>query len=234
MPNDTYNIEQIASRIAAMWGLPDGADAIGTIAGNLSVRQFAKNETIYREGRTPTRILYVVKGKVKIVKECGTRHQQIVRTINQDSFMGHRAFFAGECYTTSSVAMEPTTVAAITIDVMNGLMDKHRSITQYFVKQLAETLGYTDCRFVSLTQKHVRGRMAETILILKHNYGTESDGATINISMNRNDIASLSNMSTSNAIRTLSAFAGEGIISIEGRKIRIANEPELMRISQLG
>jgi hypothetical protein len=41
-------------------------------------------------------------------------------------------------------------------------------------------------------------------------------------------------MTTSNAIRTLSQFALEGIISLDGRKIKMLDENELMRISRLG
>ena len=52
--------------------------------------------------------------------------------------------------------------------------------------------------------------------------------------MSREDLANLSNMTTSNAIRTLSQFASEGIVGIDGRKIKILNEPALTRISRLG
>ena len=41
-------------------------------------------------------------------------------------------------------------------------------------------------------------------------------------------------MTTSNAIRTLSSFAYEKIIAIDGRKIKIVNDEELKKISQLG
>lgn len=44
----------------------------------------------------------------------------------------------------------------------------------------------------------------------------------------------MSNMTTSNAIRTLSAFAAEKIIAIDGRKIKIINENELKKISENG
>ena len=57
---------------------------------------------------------------------------------------------------------------------------------------------------------------------------------TIKIYLSREDIANLSNMTTSNAIRTLSSFAGEGVIGIDGRKIRIQELPKLERISELG
>jgi hypothetical protein len=41
-------------------------------------------------------------------------------------------------------------------------------------------------------------------------------------------------MTTSNAIRTLSQFAMEGLIALDGRKIQILDEEELTRISRLG
>ena len=51
-------------------------------------------------------------------------------------------------------------------------------------------------------------------------------------SLSRNDIAHLSNMTTSNAIRTLSNLAAEGNIKIKGRKITILNIDNLERISE--
>jgi hypothetical protein len=41
-------------------------------------------------------------------------------------------------------------------------------------------------------------------------------------------------MTTSNAIRTLSIFASEKLIAIDGRKIKIMNEEELKKISRIG
>ena len=83
-------------------------------------------------------------------------------------------------------------------------------------------------------QKHIRGRLAEALLFLKECYGLEEDGYTLSIYMSREDLANLSNMTTSNAIRTLSAFAAEKLIVIDGRKIKIIQEKELERISKLG
>ena len=41
-------------------------------------------------------------------------------------------------------------------------------------------------------------------------------------------------MTTSNAIRTLSNFASEKLISIDGRKIKILDEERLKKISKIG
>jgi len=57
---------------------------------------------------------------------------------------------------------------------------------------------------------------------------------TLQVSLPREDIASLSNMTTSNAIRTLSGLASEGIIEMKGRKIIIPDPKILEYISELG
>lgn len=233
MPIETLLKKDIANSIANIWHCND-AYSVNKIQQNLTVRSFKRNELIYQENETPTHILFLVNGMAKIIKECGMGRSQVVRIIKEQTFMGFRAFFAHECNTTSAIALEDSTVAALPLDIMAELIELHHSITDYFITILAATLGETDNRFVTITQKHIRGRLAETILALKANYGIENDGKTLNVIMNRYDLASLSNMSTSNAIRTLSSFATEGLIEISGRKIRILSEEELAKISRLG
>ena len=113
-------------------------------------------------------------------------------------------------------------------------MSENIQLALYFVKQLSVDLGLSDQRTVSLTQKHIRGRLAESLLFLRDTYGLEEDGATLSIYLSREDLANLSNMTTSNAIRTLSAFAAERLIAIDGRKIKLMDEDMLKRISKNG
>ncbi|MDD3196108.1 MAG: Crp/Fnr family transcriptional regulator, partial [Paludibacter sp.] len=44
----------------------------------------------------------------------------------------------------------------------------------------------------------------------------------------------LSNMTTSNAIRTLSNFVNEHVIAMDGRKLKLIDEEQLIRISKMG
>jgi CRP-like cAMP-binding protein len=76
--------------------------------------------------------------------------------------------------------------------------------------------------------------LAESLILLKEKYGFENDNITLRVYLSREDIANLSNMTTSNAIRTLSTFASEKVIAIDGRKIKILDFNRLERISKLG
>ena len=115
-----------------------------------------------------------------------------------------------------------------------SITDRNAHLCNFFIRKLAKALGKSDERTVNLTQKHIRGRLAESILFLKENYGVEGDGCTLSIYLSREDMANLSNMTTSNAICTLSLFAQEKMIAIDGRKIKIINEEALRKTSEIG
>jgi len=114
------------------------------------------------------------------------------------------------------------------------LITENNELARFFIRQLSIDLGIADERTVSLTQKHIRGRLAEALLFLKESYGVEEDESTLSIYLSREDLANLSNMTTSNAIRTLSNFAAEKLITIDGRKIKLIDEDRLKKISKIG
>ena len=105
---------------------------------------------------------------------------------------------------------------------------------KYFLKLFSSLLGQAEQRTISLTHKNVRGRLAEALIALKECYGEEASTHYLNVYLSREDLASLSNMTTSNAIRTLSSFAEDGLVETEGKRIKIVREDELREISRLG
>jgi CRP-like cAMP-binding protein len=199
-----------------------------------SIRHFKRNELIYLEGDEPREMMCLLKGKVKIFKEGVGGRSQIIRMIKPIQYFGYRAYFAQEDYLTNASAFESSTVCLIPMTVVMDLLVGNPNLAMFFIRQLSFDLGVADERTVNLTQKHIRGRLAESILFLKDSYGLEEDGATLSIYLAREDLANLSNMTTSNAIRTLSTFAAEHIIALDGRKIKLIDEERLRKISRLG
>jgi len=122
----------------------------------------------------------------------------------------------------------------IPMPVIIKLIQENADLAMFFIRQLSKDLGISDERTVNLTQKHIRGRLAESLLFLKDTYGVEEDQCTLSIYLSREDLANLSNMTTSNAIRTLSNFATEKLIIIDGRKIKLIDEERLKKISKIG
>lgn len=225
--------QNVASCIPDIWN-PLTDDQRTLLAQNFTVLHYKKNEKIYYEGETPKHIMCLLSGKVKIYKDGVGGRSQIIRVINEKEYFAYRAYLANENYLTAAAAFEPCTICLIPMNVMVQLMTENNGLAMFFVRQLAIDLGISDERTVNLTQKHIRGRLAESLLFLKNTYGVEEDECTLSIYLSREDLANLSNMTTSNAIRTLSNFAAEKLILTDGRKIKIIDEERLMKISRLG
>ncbi|MBR5803567.1 MAG: Crp/Fnr family transcriptional regulator [Bacteroidaceae bacterium] len=226
-------LNEISSSIAELWQ-PLTTEQRSILATEFTIQRFKKNEIIYCEGDKPTHIMCLLSGKVKIYKDGVGGRTQIMRMIKPVEYFAYRAYFANEEYVTAAAAFEPSVICMFPMDTITRLISENNQLAQFFIRQLSIDLGIADERTVSLTQKHIRGRLAEALLFLKENYGVEEDGSTLSIYLSREDLANLSNMTTSNAIRTLSIFANEKLITIDGRKIKLIDEERLKKISKIG
>lgn len=200
----------------------------------ITAHKYKKNEIIYKEGEVPQHLLCLIGGKVKILKHGISGRSQIIRIVKEKEYFGYRAYIANQNYVTSAVALETSTIYKIPLDILYKWIENNIQLALFFLKQLSTDLGISDHRIVSLTQKHIRGRIADTILFLIDNFGFEEDKVTLAIQPSREDIANLSNMTTSNAIRTLSAFVTEKLISINGRSIKVLDRLMIQKISKNG
>ena len=225
--------KEIAECIPDLWN-PLTLEQREYLAQNFTVQKFKKNETIYCEDETPMHLMCLLSGKVKIYKEGVGGRSQIIRVIKEKEYFAYRAYFAQENFVTAAAAFEPCSICLIPMTAIMNLIKESNELAMFFIRQLSIDLGIADERTVNLTQKHIRGRLAGSLLFLKDTYGVEEDKSTLSIYLSREDLANLSNMTTSNAIRTLSNFANEKLITIDGRKIKIIEEDRLRKISKIG
>lgn len=204
------------------------------VKNNTTTHHYKKNEMIHCEGEIPTQMMILASGKVKVYKEGVGSRTQIIRMLKPGEHFGYRAIIANETYNTNVSAFEASTVFMLKAEIFIAVLRNNNAFCFRFLEEIASDLGASDARTVNLTQKHIRGRLAEALLLLKKNYGVEEDGVTINIYLSREDLANISNMTTSNAIRTLSNFVNEHVIAIDGRILKIIDEEKLRKISKMG
>lgn len=193
---------------------------------------YKRGEVIYDAKVIPQNAYILVSGQVKITQEAD--RTQILSLIREKEFFGYEAHFASETPLTSATAVENSLICLIPIRSLEVILKNNPKVGLYFMDDLALRLRERNQMIITLTQKHTRGRLAESLLLLKRKYGVEPDGKTIQAYLTRNELADLSNMTTSNAVRTLRSFQEEGVIGLNGRKIKIHNEEQLQRISRLG
>lgn len=201
---------------------------------NTKYLEFKKNDYIYRDGGSPEYMYFLMDGHIKIYKEGVCGRQQLLRIICPNNLFGYRAYFSKSKYITTAACIDNVRLYAVPLSVFKQIIESNNKLSVYFVGLLSKELAVSDLRLVSLTQKHVRGRLAESILKLIDIYGIDPNTRNINGYISREDLAGYANMTASNAIRTLSSFDSEKILEVNGKRIRVIDLDQLKKISIQG
>ena len=160
-------LEDIISKdLAAIWAILT-PDERRLVADNFHIHNFKKNQIIYAEKDSPRYLWCLLKGKVKLSKDGMGGRQQILRLYRPIQYFGYRAFFANEPYVSSASAFEASTLGAIPMSLVKELIDQNRKLAWFFINELSKNLGGSDAKIVNLTQKHIRGRLADAIMVMK-------------------------------------------------------------------
>ncbi len=209
-------------------------DARRLLDNNHSYTCFRKGEYVIREGDRTRGLYIIVSGSAKLFSTGVGGREQIIKLLKPPAIIIYNTIFSENHSWFSCKTFENTAVVVIEKNSLVKLLRQNGELSMRFLKLISDELTFTNKRLVSLTQKHVRGRLAESLILIRDTYGLEADGKTLRAILSREDIAHLSNMTTSNAIRTLSNFAAEKIIDIKGKRIIIRDALKLEEISQSG
>lgn len=196
-----------------------------------SIRHYAAGEVIVDEGDVPNLLYCLLDGVAKISLKGDADKWQTLRWLKEGEYFGYRAFFAHQNHKASYFAMTNAVVCLIPLDFIQKCMEKRPALKDYFLHHLAVNLWQSDYGFVCMIQKHLRGRMAATLLSIAQYFGFESDGKTLNFMGSRAELANRATMTTANAIRTLSSFEKEGLIVLNHRKISLLDMEALRFVS---
>ncbi len=209
-------------------------EEIEKLYNNSSSRKIKKGEYIFKEGQEPAGLIYLNAGSAKVFKFGAGNREQIVRLVRHQSFVGYKALFAEKPHTSNSTALENSEVLIFKSESLFEIIEQNPDFSKLIIRALANEISFNFERVINLTQKHIRGRIAESLILIKDIYGYMNDGITVDAYFTRENIANFSNMTTSNAIRTLKSFEKEGLIATENKHIKLLNESSLRKISEMG
>ena len=98
-------------------------------------------------------------------------------------------------------------------------------------KSISDSGNYVYKKISDISRKQLRGRLADTLIYLSEEVYASID---FELTLTRKEIAELSSMSMENAVRILSEFKKDSIISVNGRKIKILEPDILKKLSDIG
>jgi CRP/FNR family transcriptional regulator, polysaccharide utilization system transcription regulator len=210
-----------------------GSYDLDILASARSTRSYSHGETIFSPHNGTAGLYCILEGKVEICRTGRNGKEQVIRLVGEGDIMGYRSLLSGEQEGSYARAMEYSRVCHIPKDAFLGLMMSNPGVAARLMTLLSTDLRIAEEKIVELAHRPVRERVAEVLLMLRETYGLEEDQATINVSMTRNQLASIIGTAMESVSRQLSRFKQEGMIDLVGRKIKILDDHALKTAANL-
>src|SRR5690606_7007881 len=188
-----------------------------------------KGEVIFEEAEALNGVYCVKEGLCKLSKLSSNGKDQIVKIVVKGDLLGQRSLITGETANLQAMALSDMEVCFIPkTEIINDLQNNSK-FSFAVLKDMAHDLKEADNIIVNMAQKTVRQRLAETLIYIHDSFGTNPDG-TLSVLLSREDFANIVGTAIESAIRVLSQFKKEGLISTHGKRIKIIDLPSLKRV----
>lgn len=205
-----------------------GESSLKELSDNKEIRYYKKKDSLYMEGSLPRGVYFITKGKVKVSSSNEDGKEYITGLYKEGDFIGFTSLIEGVEYTDSAMAIEDTEAVIIPKDEFFALLYTNRDVAAKFIRMLSGNVVEMQTRLLQLAYNSVRKRVAETLLMLQKRYCRE--GENLSMVLAREDLASMAGTSTETAVRTLTDFKDEGLISVSGSLITVLSTEKLSRM----
>lgn len=192
----------------------------------------SKGGKLLEEKNLPDGVYYIISGKAKLYKVGFTGKEQIIRFLKEGDLIGYRSILSGQVFESSVSAIDDLEVDFIPERFFIKILQNHSKMSFEMLKILSKQLGAAANTITTLAQKTVRERLAEILIALEAQLGKDAEGF-IDIHLTREEMANLIGTATESAIRLISEFKNDGLIEVQGRKLKIANREMVHKLAHV-
>jgi len=151
--------------------------------------------------------------------------------VKAGELLGQRSMVSDEPANLSAIALEDMEVCFIPKSEILNFFNKNNQFSLNMMKSICGDLKESDLHVVSMAQKTVKNRLAETLIYLQETFGKNTDN-TLKVQLSREELAGMIGTATESCIRILSEFNKTGLIELVGKKIAIKDLNKLKKVAE--
>lgn len=209
-----------------------GRAEVEEVAALFREERYEKDRYIFHEGDPADWVYLVADGKVKIVKQAPTGRETILEVWPPGEIFGGAAILA-EHHPASAAAMERATVLKLSRQDFRALLGRYPPMAVHVIDTLGKRLRAAHNIIRGLAGERVEQRVASILLKLADRIGEQAgEGLRLNIHLTRQDIADMVGSTVETAIRIMSRFQKEGIVTTDEGQITIRDRARLKEIAE--
>lgn len=188
-------------------------------------------ETIIKQNTSSTFVICMRDGLAKVSIEGDRGKNLVVKIISRGDFISGGGLFNGNVQHFTISAITPVTCCLIDAGKLTNLFSENNKFAIELLRNHTKQNNYLLSKMVSLTQKYMPGRVAETLLYLKNDIYKNSK---FTVDLSRQELAEMSNMTKESLVRILQQFKESNLIKTQGSEIEILDEGSLIHVSKNG
>lgn len=191
---------------------------------------YGKGEVVFREGDPADRVHFLVLGRVKIVK-AGRDRDVIIEILGPGEPVGTVAVFERRPFPATAVALEPSACVSIPERRFFQVLEERPEITRRLLAGLTRRLMDVNRRVADMTGS-VEYRCARLFTTLAARLGRPSDGGVlVPLVLSRQELADLLGTTIETAIRVMSRWQKEGLVTTEKKGFVVRDAAALAEIA---
>lgn len=221
-------LQDLAS-IPLFEGLP--REERSQLAGIAAARRFRRGQSIFLEGDEGEGFYVVLSGRVKVFKLSTEGKEQTLHLFGAGEPFGEVALFAGRRYPANAEAMQDSRILFFPREAFAELIRTSPSVAMNLLALLSVRLRRFTALIEDLSLKEVPGRLSAYLVYLSR----EQEGsAELSLDVTKAQLASLLGTIPETLSRILARMSRQGLIQLEGRRIRILDRPGLEALAESG
>jgi CRP/FNR family transcriptional regulator len=206
---------------------------LAAIAPLFEPQAYERDAVVFHEGEAPRWLYVVVDGHVKLLKHSEAGREVILHLALPGDLIGGVSAFGRRPHPFTARTMSRSTALRVAGPDYAAIMDAHPAVARRTLDDLIERLTEAHETMKSLAVERVERRVARQLVKLARRLGVESPaGLCIGIALTRQDVADMAGTSVETAIRVLSRWRQQGLVTDSGGYLVLPDPAALAAVAE--
>ncbi len=194
--------------------------------------KYEKKDIVFMEGDKVSKLYFIEKGIIKTSRITESGKEFVTGIFGAGDFVGQLSLISNRSsYAETATVIEDAEIYGISKEDFNILLYENKMVSKKFIAMVSNNLVDVQEQLMNMAFTPVRQRVAKALLELYHK-GFISDDRDSGVGIPREDFAGMIGTATETAIRMLTEFKNEGLITTGKRnKIILLKKDVLESIS---
>ena len=207
------------------------AEELQLVNDNRYEATFKPGEIIIKQGSPASNAVFLQTGMAKMYIEGTGGHNMIMGIALPSVLIAGPGTYVNSRNSYSVAAMKMVQACFVSFDIIRQLVRQNTLFAEGLIEDISQKSYKTHMRMLSLTQKRMHGRLAETILMFSDEiFGSDE----FEMMLSRKEIGDMTNMAKESVVRILKEFESEGILDAGCPNMKIFDKEKLRMISEKG